>query len=94
VDWSDDQIISAVRNDLKTTLHIEAEPSFHWIHRWPRAIPQYQVGHLDRLQRIEEKRLRHPGLFLGGNLYRGVALNDCIVDAEKIALSVRDFVKR
>lgn len=94
VDWSDAQIISAVRNDLKTTLHIDAEPSFHWIHRWPRAIPQYQVGHLDRLQRIEEKRLRHPGLFLGGNLYRGVALNDCIVDAEKIALSVCDFVKR
>ncbi|MBX9655915.1 protoporphyrinogen oxidase [bacterium] len=92
VDWSDDQIVAAVRDDLRITLRIEAEPSFRWIHRWPRAIPQYHLGHLDRLQRIEERRRQHPGLFLGGNLYRGVALNDCIVDAEKTAASVRDFI--
>lgn len=90
--WSDDQIVTAVRDDLKTTLQIDAEPSFKWIHRWPRAIPQYHLGHLDRLQRIEERRRQHPGLFLGGNLYRGVALNDCIVDAEKMATSVADFM--
>jgi len=94
VDWPDEQIIDAVRQDLRTTLGIDADPSFRWVHRWPRAIPQYHLGHLERLQRIERRRLQQPGLFLGGNLYRGVALNDCIVDAEKIASSVRDFVDR
>ena len=92
VQWSDKDIISAVRQDLQATLGIVVEPTFRWIHRWPKAIPQYHVGHLERLKRIELRRAHHPGLFLGGNVYRGVALNDCIADAELTACQVQDFL--
>lgn len=63
-------------------------PVWHRIVRWPRAIPQYHLGHLDRVQWIETRLVQHPGLFLGGNALHGVALNDCTEQA----LRLRDRV--
>ncbi|MNC99141.1 Protoporphyrinogen oxidase [compost metagenome] len=73
---------------MRQTLGITALPDFHWVCRWPQAIPQYHVGHLARLRRIEELLEKHPGLFLGGNAFRGVSLNDCTRDAKQIAAAV------
>ncbi|HME89819.1 MAG TPA: protoporphyrinogen oxidase, partial [Myxococcaceae bacterium] len=53
--------------------------------RWRRAIPQYNVGHLARVRRIDESGSRIPGLFLTGNSYRGVGINDCIRNAVGLA---------
>jgi oxygen-dependent protoporphyrinogen oxidase len=64
---------------------VRAEPVFHHVVRWDRAIPQYHLGHLERVARIEERAARHPGLFLGGNCYHGVALNDCVEQAGLLA---------
>ena len=64
---------------------LEAEPDFVRIFRHPRGIPQYVVGHLDRLARIEERLARHPGLFVAGNGYRGVAINACVAEAGPLA---------
>jgi oxygen-dependent protoporphyrinogen oxidase len=58
---------------------------FHQIVRWAKAIPQYHLGHLERVAWIEERAARHPGLYLGGNAYRGVALNDCVEQAARLA---------
>lgn len=93
VDWSDDAIVDAVRDDLRLTLGITSPPRFHWIQRWPRAIPQYHVGHLERVRRIEAALRRHPGLFLTGNAFRGVALNDCTLDAVRTADAVADYLR-
>lgn len=92
VSWSDQEIVDAVRQDLRLTLDVHAPPSFEWICRWPRAIPQYTVGHLARLERIQSLGQRHPGLILGGSAYRGVGLNDCIVDAEKLTRQIRNLL--
>lgn len=92
VDWSDEAVVETVRGDLECTLGIRVPPSFHWIWRWPKAIPQYHAGHLARLERIESRRLAHPGLVLGGNAYRGAGVNDCIADAERLAIAVRDYL--
>ncbi len=54
--------------------------------RW--AIPQYELGHLDRVAWIEERTARHPGLYLGGNSFRGVALNDCVEQADRLARQI------
>ena len=61
--------------------------------RWPKAIPQYLVSHLDRVAKIEERASRHPGLYLGGNAYRGVALNDCVEQADLLAGRMADYVR-
>jgi oxygen-dependent protoporphyrinogen oxidase len=92
VDWDDDRLLAAVRAELRLALRVEAEPVFHRIVRWERAIPQYHVGHRERLARVEAFAARHAGLFLGGNAYRGVALNDCTEQAGVLASRVVDFL--
>jgi oxygen-dependent protoporphyrinogen oxidase len=85
VDWDDARLLDAVRAELRLALGIVAEPAFREIVRWDRAIPQYHLGHLERVARIEERAARQPGLFLGGNAYYGVALNDCAEQAALLA---------
>lgn len=85
VDWSDEQLLSALRAELARTMKIEAAPVFHRLIRWERAIPQYNIGHLDRLVKIDAAVARHPGLYLAGNSYRGVAMNDCVENASLLA---------
>jgi oxygen-dependent protoporphyrinogen oxidase len=93
VDWDDERLLGAVRAELERILKVHASPVFHRIVRWPRAIPQYHLGHLDRLAWIEAHRQQHPGLFLGGNAYRGVALNDCTEQGELVARAVGEFLQ-
>jgi oxygen-dependent protoporphyrinogen oxidase len=79
----DEQLLDRVRSNLKEIMGITAEPEFVSIYRHQRAIPQYLVGHAERLQAIGEALARHPGLVLTGNAFRGVSLNDCVLNAMK-----------
>jgi oxygen-dependent protoporphyrinogen oxidase len=81
----DDRLIAAVRAGLKSAMNITAGPMFHHIVRWDRAIPQYLLGHTERVDRIEKLTAQHPGLVLTGNAYHGVALNDCSEQAQRLA---------
>ncbi len=85
VDWPDDRLLGAVRAELAQALRVRAAPVFHQIVRWDRAIPQYRVGHLERVAWIDRRAAALPGLYLAGNAYRGVALNDCVEQAERLA---------
>ncbi len=91
VDWPDDRLLQALRAELRLAMRITAEPIFHKIVRWDKAIPQYHLGHLDRVQRIETRLAEHPGLWLGGNAYHGVALNDCTEQGERIAERIEKY---
>jgi oxygen-dependent protoporphyrinogen oxidase len=80
---SDEQIIGIVRNELSQVLGpqitgLRAEPLFARVYRWKSAMAQYGVGHLDRLDRIEQLRQQLPGLALAGNGYRGIGVPDCV----------------
>ncbi len=92
VDWDDAALLSAVQAELRMAQQIKEAPVFTQVVRWPRAIPQYMLGHLGRVARIEERLKQHPGLFLGGNVYHGVAMNDCTEQAEILADKVSEFV--
>jgi protoporphyrinogen/coproporphyrinogen III oxidase len=89
----DDALVAAVREDLAKTMGLRARPELVRIIRHRRGIPQYTVGHLDRLQRIDARLQEHPGLFLAGNSYRGVAINSCIAEAGSIADQVLAYVR-
>lgn len=82
VDWDEPRLLAAVRAELAAALDLRAEPVFHHVIRWDRAIPQYHLGHLERVAWIEERVRRYPGLHLAGNAYHGVALNDCVERAD------------
>jgi len=84
----DDQLLDRVRADLKDITGLKAEPEFARIFRHEKAIPQYVVGHAARLEAIDQVLERHPGLVLTGNAFRGVSLNDCVVNAWKTAESL------
>jgi len=92
--WEDTRLLECVRADLGQALRIRAAPIFHHIVRWNRAIPQYHLGHLEKVAWIEERISRHAGLFLGGNAYHGVAMNDCAEQAGILAKNVVEFVSR
>jgi oxygen-dependent protoporphyrinogen oxidase len=93
VDWPDVRLIEAVRAELRLAMGVTATPVFTHIVRWPAAIPQYVLGHLDRVRRIEAKTATHPGLFVAGNAYHGVAMNDCTEQATVLADRVAAFLK-
>jgi oxygen-dependent protoporphyrinogen oxidase len=92
VGWDDDRLIAAVREELRIAMQAQAAPVFARVIRWPRAIPQYNLGHLQRVAAIEEQVKLHPGLFVAGNAYHGVAMNDCTEQAEILAERVGRFL--
>jgi oxygen-dependent protoporphyrinogen oxidase len=84
----DEQLLQRALADLRDIAGIAADPEFVSIYRHERAIPQYLVGHGDRLARIDTELERFPGLVLSGNAFRGVSLNDCVLNALKAAQSI------
>lgn len=85
---SPDEMVAAVRRDLRVTLGIVAEPEFAEHRPWPNGIPQYELGHLERVARAETALETFPALFLTGNAYRGVGVNDTVRDARNTARRV------
>ncbi len=84
----DAEIHALVRGELHQLLGIEAEPLLTRIARYPRSMPQYRVGHLQLVDKIEKQVAEHPGLVLAGNAYRGVGLADCVRSGEAAAEAV------
>ena len=88
LDLSEADIIEIVRDELRQILGITVEPLFGRVYKWPGAMAQYNVGHLDRLQRIEALRLKFVTLALSGNGYRGIGVPDCIRSGREAALQI------
>ena len=82
---SDDEIYKLVHEELEDILGVTGEPDFQIIARYEKAMPQYHVGHLEKVERIEKQVSLLPGLELAGNAYRGVGIPDCIHYAEQAA---------
>ncbi len=87
---SDEAMESSVRQEFAALLGIKAEPLFCRIHRHRRSMPQYRVGHSDRVGRIMEQLTKHRGLALAGNAYGGVGIADCIHSGEIAAEALLD----
>ena len=87
-DQDDATMAESVRRELRELLGITGEPLLTRIHRHAHAMPQYRVGHLDRMRRIDDALAQHPGLTLAGNAYRGVGIPDCIHSGELAAETV------
>jgi oxygen-dependent protoporphyrinogen oxidase len=84
---SDDELIALARSEI-AFLGVSAAPVLTCIHRWPRGMPQFLLGHPERLERIEQALAAYPGLALAGAAYRGVGIPDCIASGEAAAESV------
>ena len=89
---SDAEIAQIVSEDLKDILGLEAEPIFRRIFRWHKAMPQYTIGHEQRVASLEERVKSHRGLYLAGSAYHGVGISDCIRMGEERASEVLDHL--
>jgi oxygen-dependent protoporphyrinogen oxidase len=84
-----EELIALTRSELAATMGIAASPMLSRTFFHEKGIPQYLVGHGDLLERIDLRLSAFPGLYLNSNAYRGIALNDCVLQsrltAERIA---------
>jgi oxygen-dependent protoporphyrinogen oxidase len=92
VKGSDFELAEIARRDLDPLLSISGEPRLTRVYRWVNATPQYTVGHLARIQRIDERLVQTPGLYLTGSGYRGTGIPDCIADARTTAAAAAAYL--
>ncbi|MGF1494280.1 MAG: protoporphyrinogen oxidase [Microcoleaceae cyanobacterium] len=91
--WSEEQIVEQVHQDLcQTLLNGTQKPKVLAVHRWPRAIPQYNLGHLNLLAQIHQELEQLPGLFLCSNYTDGVALGDCVKRGMNQAVEIQSYL--
>lgn len=86
--WEDDQLVGAVREELRDLMGLEPPPDEAIVHRWSHAIPQYTVGHGDFVRRIEAFEESQPGLYLAGNYRGGISLGDCVTNAQTMSARI------
>ncbi len=81
----DAELLATVRRELRELLGIAADPAWTLVRRWPRALPEYAVGHTELVTRIEREASRLYGFALAGSAYRGVGIADCVRSGEAAA---------
>ncbi|MBT9555489.1 MAG: protoporphyrinogen oxidase [Myxococcales bacterium] len=81
----DGELIELVLKELDPHFGIEGRPVVAEVIRWRNAIPQYTLGHSDRVNQVESASREWPGLWVAGNALRGVAVNDCTREASRLA---------
>jgi oxygen-dependent protoporphyrinogen oxidase len=75
---SDDRLAGTALSELRRIIGIKGDPEFVRVFKHEKAIPQYNVGHAELLKQIGAALARRPGLYLHGNSYEGIGVNDCI----------------
>jgi oxygen-dependent protoporphyrinogen oxidase len=85
---SDSELAALVHRDLVNALGARAEPRVMAVTRYERSIPQYNLGHAERVRRIEDLARSIPGLHLIGNYLHGVSTGDCIKEADRLAREI------
>jgi oxygen-dependent protoporphyrinogen oxidase len=94
-DLSEEQIVDQVHEDVKKILlKPNAEkPKVLGVRVWPKAIPQYNRGHLDLISQVEDEAdSKRSGIFLGGNYRTGVAFGDCVAYGADVATSISEYL--
>lgn len=83
--YDDAALTEAVHGELVEVLRLAGRPTAVHVQRWPKALPQYAVGHQDRLDRVAAALAGLPGLHVTGAAYRGAGVASCIAQAEQVA---------
>jgi oxygen-dependent protoporphyrinogen oxidase len=85
VELPDAELRKIVTNELGVLIGLRGEPCFWHVARWRRSMPQYHLGHCERVARLDALAAELPGLALAGNAFRGVGIPACIASGEAAA---------
>ncbi len=81
---SDDELVKTAHDDISSILNITAPPETVKIYRWKQGIPQFIVGHSATMDKIETELNKQGNLYITGNAYFGISLNDCVKQSYKV----------
>ena len=93
LDRSDEDLIAAIREDLRVMVGLGGEPEWTRVVRFRDSTPQYEQGHAARLAAIDAALAPHPDLALAGASYRGVGIPDCILQGQEAAARVLEALE-
>jgi oxygen-dependent protoporphyrinogen oxidase len=89
IDAPDEELLAAIRDELRDLMGVTAAPAFHTVQRWRRAMAQYTLGHGERVRQIRTLAGRHSGLALAGNFLEGIGIPDCIRSGQAAVQQLR-----
>ena len=92
IPWDEADLLDLAREELDLTLGIAAEPLVNRVFIWENAMPQYNLGHPEKLAQIDAALEKYPGLALAGNGYRGIGIPDCIHSGELAVEKILEHV--
>ena len=87
---SDQQLTELTMDQLGELIGLTGTPRLATCTRWNNKMPQYHLGHVERVERIEQCLAALPGIELAGNAYRGVGLPACVQSGEQAAERLLD----
>lgn len=93
VNLNDTELQKIVEDNLLKTMGIAIKPELVKIRRHHQAIPKYNIGHPQLISDIMDRASQHPGLFIGGNAFFGVGINDCVASGYRVSQQVIDWLK-
>ncbi len=91
--FTDTELTRKLMDELRPVLGISGEPERKVFYRYEESLPQYLVGHLEKVRRIENELAATPGLALAGNAYHGVGIPDCVKSANEAANKILDDLR-
>ncbi len=84
----DNKLTTMVFDELNSILGLKSDPEMTRVYRWNKAIPQYLIGHTGILEAADTLLKKYPGLYITGNAYRGIGINDCVESGYKLAENI------
>lgn len=84
LEQDDELLVECIRRELEAIVRITAAPKYTEIHRWNRGMPQYVLGHRERLAKIQQLLAEWPGIYMTGAGLNGIGIPDCIRDGTKV----------
>jgi len=93
IPWDETELLELAKEEVKMTSGITAEPIISRVFMWDKAMPQYNLGHPEKLKQIDAALEKHSGLALAGNGYRGIGIPDCIHSGEVAVERVLTFAR-
>ena len=94
VSLAPDELVALVHKEIAPLLQIRQAPTFSNVTLYPRALPQYNLGHSQRVAALQKLSIDFPGLWLAGNYLRGPAIGACVEQALSVANEIRAGVVR
>ncbi|MDD2923266.1 MAG: protoporphyrinogen oxidase [Anaerolineales bacterium] len=92
IPWNKDDLLAIAKEEVKLTSGITAEPMISRVFIWEGAMPQYNLGHPEKLKQIDSALEKYPSLALAGNGYRGIGIPDCIHSGELAVEKIKNLM--